>query len=148
MASQDYVLYSVVALIIIAIIILIMNKTRTATKDSFKPINRSTAKPQIRKESFTNITECPCADLGGECPAGCSCAGCSTERFENQDTQPVIYTTMTTASQGINGAIATRTSTAGIRGQVPITSRVLSTSLNVPRQQSLDLDKGGQTIVF
>lgn len=149
MATQDYVMYAILAFIII-VMMFIIYKSRESKKEEFHEITESAEKMTVEKEEFTNIAECPCADDATDCPLGCSCSACAFEPFMNTEETAPIYQRMSNPSAYGSGGAIKKTTTGGdpFRGDLVIKSPPLSSSLNVPVQKSLALEKGGRNIVF
>jgi hypothetical protein len=152
MASEDYVLYAVVALIIVSIIVLVIYKTKQS--DSFKMINNSkeeynkaikASKQPVKKETYTNITACPCSDTEDGCPMGCSCGKCTGEKFQHESEPPVVYTSINATGGGSSIKKDTRANSDPFRGDITITS---PPSGHQTTQASFETSSGGKNIVF
>jgi hypothetical protein len=152
MASEDYVLYAVLALIIVGIIALVIYKTKKQS-DSFAMTNSSkeeyikaikASKQPVKKETYTNITACPCSDTDSGCPMGCSCGKCGGEKFQHE-AEPVVYTSINATGGGSSIKKDTRANSDPFRGDITITS---PPSGHQTTQASFETSAGGKNIVF
>jgi hypothetical protein len=170
MATEEYVLYALLALIVIGIIAFVIYRSKAKKNEQFRKIKTLENQEKAKRErfaqqqameeegEFTNIVECPCADLPGDCPDGCACSACAMERYSPitttikdpfaDDEEAPIYMKMNNPDSG-SGAIADKTSYGDpIRGDIAIGSPSLSDELNVPSQKSRKLAAGASNIVF
>jgi hypothetical protein len=165
MMSQDYVLYAVLALIIVGIIMLVVYKQMMSNKEKFREMKASVEEEgahedseqqmalELGMETFTNISDCPCADDASGCPIGCSCARCSFEPFghtsEDEDDGSVVITKRMSNPLGI-GSSALQRGTRGadyFRGDLNITSGTQSKDVNFLSASTRAVEKGAKGLI-